>query len=583
MVLRKSLVKFHVPAERYNQEIPLRIVSVAEAYRPAAFNKPLLKALEDIGATKETILDVYKRNFEELAKVSSDSLNLLRSTENSPTGQPEAVSSGRRVLGYDALLKLCFVLADRSIPPEKYGDAFLKLFLAKVLENRRTEDLFKVPIPGSYTALGLTDDCQILGTDDGQIKGLDEVYVRTTGENITGRVLVYRNPIIHIGDIQWAKAISDKDVAERINDLKLSTEITSYIKKLEESEQKKAKDNIYASITSMDNVIFFSQKGERPLPNKLSGGDLDGDKYHILTPDCGFLNDATETKGAATYDPETEKPERPGSDWDVAALSRFVGSFVRNDCLGLLSRTLLVISDWLPEGLDAPECQRLAAHISRAVDFQKNGVPVDFPRLVREHPEFRTASRPDFYRAVDAGAYYDKRGDFYTSKRLLGAIYRAGKGAKLPVGPGGADDSALAGLAEADARGLFEPGRASQGMKAMLRGLVGDGLTDYRVRLKSQSARYGRSEVAVLLPSWERRSRFEVGDVLESIEDSVASVLEEHKVIERTSPPDGPTKWKIIGSGVTEDILQSMYKELLFESWYVLTGTHPLRERTFPI
>ena len=32
----------------------------------------------------------------------------------------------------------------------------------------------------------------------------------------------------------------------------------------------------------LSNVIVFSQHGARDLPSQLSGGDLDGDQYHVI-------------------------------------------------------------------------------------------------------------------------------------------------------------------------------------------------------------------------------------------------------------------------------------------------------------
>lgn len=41
------------------------------------------------------------------------------------------------------------------------------------------------------------------------------------------------------------------------------------------------------ALNSMNNVIFISQKDNPPLPNKLSG-DLYGDRFEVLTKECGF-------------------------------------------------------------------------------------------------------------------------------------------------------------------------------------------------------------------------------------------------------------------------------------------------------
>ncbi|KAI8623262.1 RNA dependent RNA polymerase-domain-containing protein [Xylariaceae sp. FL1651] len=549
MVLRNSLVKYHVLAERTRANIPLRIVSVAEDYHTAAFNKPLLKALEDIGVAKKKILDIYTKSFENLAQITGTSLNILRSTTD-----PAIEWSGKPILGYDVLLKLCFTLSDRGITPDMYGGAFLKMFLAKLLEHRRIEDLFKVPIPGSHTALGLTDDCQILGPE--------EVYLRATGKTVTGRVLIYRNPIIHIGDIQWATALSDQQVEERIKNLQVSEKIKNYIKTLGEPEKHAAMENLLHSIKGMDNVIFFSQKDPRPLPNMLSGGDLDGDKYHVLPESSGLIETGIVTQDAAIYDPE-EPPKPSDSAWSMDALSQFVGSFIRNDCLGLLSHTLLIISDWLPEGLKAKECKDLAVHISRAVDFQKTGVPVDFQKLVDGNDAFKTGSKPDFYRAVTARAYYDKRGEFYTSNKLLGEIYRLGK-ASVTFPEFAIDDSALAGLVEQDCKKLFSPGKARREMKVRLYQLIKYAFDDYRTRLKSQLLKSReKTEFALLLPSWEHRNRFDIGNDIKVIEGLVTDVLAEFQLIARNFSAQ---KWRLVGNTSLEDV-QSIYQELLFEAW----------------
>ncbi|RYC59686.1 hypothetical protein CHU98_g6523 [Xylaria longipes] len=549
MVLRHSLVKYHVPAERTGAGIPLRIVSVAEDHHTAAFNKPLLKALEDIGVSKEIILDIYTNSFEILTQVTSASLNIIRSTTD-----PAMEWSGKPVLGYDVLLQLCFTLSDRGITPEMYGSAFLKMFLAKLFEHRQVENLFKVPIPGSHTALGLTDDCQILGPG--------EIYIRATGQTVTGQVLIYRNPIIHIGDIQWAKALSDQQVEERVKNLHVSEKIKNYIETLGEQEKHAAKENLLESIKSMNNVVFFSQKDPRPLPNMLSGGDLDGDKYHILPESSKLIGTGIMTQVAASYDAE-EPPEPADSDWSMDALSKFVGSFIRNDCLGLLSNTLLIISDWLPGGLRAKECKDLAMHISRAVDFQKTGVPVDFQKLVDGNPIFKTSSRPDFYKAVTMETHYDRRGQYYKSNKLLGEIYRKGT-ARKTFPEFAIDDSVLAGLVEQDCKKLFSPGKASKKMKDRLDELIKAAFTNYRARLKSRVLNSReKSEFVLLLPPWEHRNRFDVGNEVETIEDLVTDVLVEFEMIVRDS---SSRKWKLVGNTSLRDV-QSIYRELLFAAW----------------
>ena len=66
---------------------------------------------------------------------------------------------------------------------------------------------------------------------------------------ISGNVLVYRNPGLHFGDIHVLKA--------------------TYVKALEEY------------VGNSKNGVFFPQKGPRSLGDEIAGGDFDGDLYFI--------------------------------------------------------------------------------------------------------------------------------------------------------------------------------------------------------------------------------------------------------------------------------------------------------------
>lgn len=66
---------------------------------------------------------------------------------------------------------------------------------------------------------------------------------------VTGDVLVYRNPGLHFGDIHVLKATYLESIADFVGNAK------------------------YA--------IFFSAKGLRPMAKEIGDGDLDGDMYWV--------------------------------------------------------------------------------------------------------------------------------------------------------------------------------------------------------------------------------------------------------------------------------------------------------------
>lgn len=174
----------------------------------------------------------------------------------------------------------------------------------------------------------------------------------------------------------------------------------------------------------------------------LGGGDLDvsaimeaasftypfflfqGDLFNIIT-DCSLFPLISTAPGAYTpVDPH--KLNRPSNMTDLA---RFVVQYFQStfspqkrpsantsvdDAVGRIANRHLVIADQSPYGAYDPNCLELAELASRAVDFQKSGVPVTMDQLPRARPR----AMPDFMTTPD-----DKFR--YPSKKALGRMFRA--------------------------------------------------------------------------------------------------------------------------------------------------------------
>lgn len=532
MILRTSMVKFKVPVKNTNphNEIPLRIVSSAKDYLPPMLNRPLLKALEDLGADCNHIQKIYEANYADLGKYALESFSL----DNLPATQGMSQNG-------NPMLRLFYVLREHGIKPDAYKTTFLGRYLV-MLWGEYIEEWSKIPIPGSYTALGLTDDCRVVGEG--------EVYVRTAQSTVVGQVLIYRNPIIHIGDIQEAKALSDEELHERIK--------SSHI-------PQDSKDEVFKSLTSMNNVVFFPQKGHRPFPNMLSGGDLDGDLYHILTKKVGFWGADLKLKAPASYEPD-KSPAPASSDCDMGALSDFVGSFIRNDCMALLSRTLLIVAEASEGGLDSTICKQLGQHISRAVDFQKNGVPVNYKELVSEL-NVQVLSQPDYLRPTNAKARYDPYGRYYQSKGLLGQIWRVARDYKSNLKLGNTKD-----LQDEVEKDLAQSGTTQLDAQLLksFNDVIPGNYRGYRNDLKEEQ----EPEAVLFIPERSGINADFLFAVIESVKTSILDILVASQWIKlvprpssRTSSSQRKSDRFTNNNSKGDKEIQNALKQLLYKAW----------------
>jgi hypothetical protein len=361
MLLRDSQVKFHSPDDK---KLTLAIVSTNDTSHSCIFFTALIKALEDSDTSEENetakrIEMIYQESYRKLASVSIDGLELLEEIFQVKHNDADVSRDTRSIL-----LKLAIRLKGDNIYPEGYLYSFLALYLASLAEWTRMSNPFKIPIPGSHCNLGLSDEYEIL--EDG------EVFIRAQGLTISGDVLVYRFPILHIADIQQAKALPDSVVEERMK--------RAYPEDCEDR---------YAALTGMNNVIFFSLKDDPPFPSRLSGGDLDGDHFEILTEKCGFWDPGYYAPSEfQKYDDDAREvpdhnspsdgkqcqlgveevpsrikglPQDPIDElksFDIGNLAEFMGQYVRYDCFDELDAIFMRLADKRPTGMKDKDVQK---------------------------------------------------------------------------------------------------------------------------------------------------------------------------------------------------------------------------------
>lgn len=204
----------------------------------------------------------------------------------------------------------------------------------------------RIPIKEGSLLLGIMDETNTLR--DG------EVYITMQGYNPDGlweksiivrdRVLVGRAPALHPGDMQIARAVNVPKGSP---------------------------------LGDLSNCIVFSQQGLRDLPSQLSGGDLDGDRFHIIY-DERLIPNVISTPADYTAAP----PQDLGRRVEIDDIAKFFINFMKMDQLGRIAQAHKIMADLKPLGTRDSDCLVLAKLHSDAVDFSKSGIPVSHHYIV---------------------------------------------------------------------------------------------------------------------------------------------------------------------------------------------------------
>jgi RNA-dependent RNA polymerase len=341
-------------------------------------NRPLIKILEDLGVPLSTFVELQnaaiqrtKNSFENI-----DELGNLLTSHN---------------LGLSFHLKKLFdrfsvLLGMTAI--DLLSESYRTLpSIFQTAVNHALRDLkysSKIPVPGSFSFVGVADEFGYLKPDEIYACAYDPKTKETT--YVEGPVCIYRSPTLHPGDVQIVTAIG------------------------------KIPDHISTGLKKLQNVVVFSVHpgSVRSLPSCLSGGDLDGDEY------CLLLNkDLFPRKRAPSSAYEPAEKTRTAFPCTIMDVADFVGNYILSDMVGLVATRHLILADMSPYGTCDPACIRLAALASHAVDFPKSGTPVkifDMPKL----PEDK---RPDYLSPEVIGR--GSTGNYYKSEKAIGVLYRS--------------------------------------------------------------------------------------------------------------------------------------------------------------
>lgn len=320
--LRPSMIKF-----RESDSNDLEICAAAYKPLPLNLNEQMIKILEDMGVDDNFFLDLQAEEVERLRKVTESNKNASKFLKSRSVGAKIDLQWFIERLSY---LKLSF-----------QDDSFLTdvVETAVLIELRTLKYKARIPVKDGFTLLGIMDETGIL--EEGEIfcivdlDGKSKVITGKDGQ----RLIITRSPALHPGDIQLANAVTVP---------------------------------ADSPLMQLRNCVCFSQKGDRDLPSKLSGGDLDGDTYHII-----FDPKAQPSKGPFKPAEYTKQvPLNLGRPVERKDMTDFFVKFMETDQLGRICNVHKMLADQSPQGVLDQGCIKLAEMASTAVDFSKTGIPV---------------------------------------------------------------------------------------------------------------------------------------------------------------------------------------------------------------
>ena len=332
--IRDSMIKF--PTKDMNN---LEICDVASKPISLVLNRQLIKILEDIGVPNDWFFEMQNQELAHLRAITSNASNTADFLK------AQRISDS---IGLHKLIRYCD-LVGIDYRRDEFLRSVVELTVLRVL--RLLKHKARIPVKKGITLFGVIDETGYL--QEGEVFVIfGSMSGRYPHPPSAERILISRSPALHPGDVQVANNVIPPDGHP---------------------------------LKAHNNCVVFSSKGPRDLPSQLSGGDLDGDIYHII-----WDQDAQPTTTFPAADYPRMAPLDIGRSITKDDMASFFVTFMKTDQLGLICTRHMILADQKEEGTLDKDCLALAEMASTAVDFSKTGIEVDMltmPRCSKFRPD----------------------------------------------------------------------------------------------------------------------------------------------------------------------------------------------------
>ncbi|ESR64511.1 putative RNA-dependent RNA polymerase 3 [Citrus sinensis] len=225
--IRPSMIKVKADRDLSDGQTfnSLEVVKTSNQPRKTYLSRNLIALLSYGGVPEIFFLDILRNALDDARGVFSNKRNALKVSFNYG-GMDYDFTSARMILSGISL-------------DEPYLQHRLSILMK---EEKKSLQAGKLPVTESYYLMGTVDPTGIL-------KSNEVCIILKDGQVSWEKVLVYRNPGLHFGDIHVLKA--------------------TYVKELEDF------------VGTSKYAIFFPCNGPRSLADEIAGGDFDGDMYFV--------------------------------------------------------------------------------------------------------------------------------------------------------------------------------------------------------------------------------------------------------------------------------------------------------------
>ncbi|KAJ7633050.1 RNA dependent RNA polymerase-domain-containing protein [Roridomyces roridus] len=391
MCLRPSMKKFD---DATTMEAEIEIAKAFTKPNTAYLNRPLVMALEDRGVRQTVFRRLQDAAVRDTLTIDDSIAQFRTLLKDHSLGSPF-----RLAYLLEKLEKFGLDLKPKHRTPGIDNEFFKQL--RQVATNdvlREIKHSARIPIPKSYLLVGVADEgpaykkagyTNVFELPPGKIYACVQRHHDEPPTWLEGSCTISRSPVAHVGDVQRVQAIG------------------------------KPPQGMLCLFEKLKNVVVLPSQSSpnmqpRSLASCLGGGDLDGDMYSVIQ-EPGLLPPKHEDP-ASYPDGKTRTLQR---DSTVDDIRNFIVEYINSDVLGLLSDRLLVIADQSKFGMRDDGCRRLAELCSQAVDYPKQGIPIDLDNT--RLPRTLLRCKPDWHAAevIDP-----RKTDYYRSEKALGDLYR---------------------------------------------------------------------------------------------------------------------------------------------------------------